>query len=249
MRRDRRRGAGARRVPRASWRGARCCAVARTSFPSSAWSAATSPARPGRSIASTARSPASRCRPGCVESEPVRPAALQPGDQGRDRARREHHDRRDGAGSLGAAVARRAREAESGSSTDAGATSRATAESSSPTRSSSSAAIAADARSAHRRSAHARQLALLAGRPLRSPGRSQPSFDKQPLRDYLDGERRAGRWNGEHPPPPLPAEVVDATSARYLDAYPPHHGPARSTGDRLHVNFAAKDSSSSPSRR
>ncbi len=51
------------------------------------------------------------------------------------------------------------------------------------------------------------------------PGGSQPSYDKQPLRDYLDGERRAGRWNGEAPPPPLPSEVVSATSARYLDAY------------------------------
>ncbi|HEV8214649.1 MAG TPA: phosphoribosylaminoimidazolesuccinocarboxamide synthase [Gemmatimonadaceae bacterium] len=51
------------------------------------------------------------------------------------------------------------------------------------------------------------------------PGRSQPSFDKQPLRDYLDAERRAGRWNGEAPPPPLPPEVVHATSARYLDAF------------------------------
>ncbi len=38
------------------------------------------------------------------------------------------------------------------------------------------------------------------------PGRTQPSFDKQPLRDYLDGLRRAGRWNGEAPPPPLPAK-------------------------------------------
>jgi phosphoribosylaminoimidazole-succinocarboxamide synthase len=51
------------------------------------------------------------------------------------------------------------------------------------------------------------------------PGGPQPSFDKQPLRDYLDAERRAGRWNGEAPPPRLPAHVVDATSARYLDAY------------------------------
>ena len=51
------------------------------------------------------------------------------------------------------------------------------------------------------------------------PGRPQPSFDKQPLRDYLDGERKAGRWNGEAPPPTLPQEVVDATSARYLEAY------------------------------
>jgi phosphoribosylaminoimidazole-succinocarboxamide synthase len=51
------------------------------------------------------------------------------------------------------------------------------------------------------------------------PGRGQPSFDKQPLRDYLDAERRAGRWTGEYPAPPLPAEVVLATSTRYLDAF------------------------------
>jgi phosphoribosylaminoimidazole-succinocarboxamide synthase len=51
------------------------------------------------------------------------------------------------------------------------------------------------------------------------PGRGQPSFDKQPLRDYLDGERRAGRWNGDAPAPPLPAAVVDATSERYLEAF------------------------------
>jgi phosphoribosylaminoimidazole-succinocarboxamide synthase len=51
------------------------------------------------------------------------------------------------------------------------------------------------------------------------PGGSQPSFDKQPLRDYLDGERRAGRWNGNYPPPVLPQEVIEATSERYLDIY------------------------------
>ena len=51
------------------------------------------------------------------------------------------------------------------------------------------------------------------------PGRSQPSFDKQPLRDYLAEIKRAGHWNGEAPPPPLPDEVVAATSARYLEAY------------------------------
>jgi phosphoribosylaminoimidazole-succinocarboxamide synthase len=61
------------------------------------------------------------------------------------------------------------------------------------------------------------------------PGQPQPSFDKQPLRDYLDGERRAGRWNGEAPPPPLPASVVDATSQRYLEAY------RRVTGSELKV--------------
>ena len=52
-----------------------------------------------------------------------------------------------------------------------------------------------------------------------APGRSQPSFDKQPLRDYLDSERHAGRWSGDYPAPPLPDHVVHATSTRYLDAY------------------------------
>jgi phosphoribosylaminoimidazole-succinocarboxamide synthase len=51
------------------------------------------------------------------------------------------------------------------------------------------------------------------------PGRSQPSFDKQPLRDYLSALKAKGGWNGESPPPPLPQEVIDATSARYVDAY------------------------------
>ncbi len=51
------------------------------------------------------------------------------------------------------------------------------------------------------------------------PGQGQPSFDKQPLRDYLDAERAAGRWNGEAPPPPLPDSVITATSQRYLAVY------------------------------
>jgi len=59
------------------------------------------------------------------------------------------------------------------------------------------------------------------------PGRGQPSFDKQPLRDYLDGLRRAGSWDGQAPPPPLPWEVVRATSVRYQDAF------LRITGDPL----------------
>ncbi len=51
------------------------------------------------------------------------------------------------------------------------------------------------------------------------PGRTQPSFDKQPLRDYLASLRAAGSWDGEAPPPRLPADVVEATSRRYLEAY------------------------------
>jgi phosphoribosylaminoimidazole-succinocarboxamide synthase len=47
------------------------------------------------------------------------------------------------------------------------------------------------------------------------PGRTPPSFDKQPLRDYLDGLD----WDKSPPPPPLPPEVVSATRDRYVEAY------------------------------
>jgi len=52
-----------------------------------------------------------------------------------------------------------------------------------------------------------------------APGRTQPSFDKQPLRDYLASLKAAAKWDGEAPPPSLPAEVVEATSQRYLEAF------------------------------
>lgn len=47
------------------------------------------------------------------------------------------------------------------------------------------------------------------------PGSTPPSFDKQPLRDWLDGLD----WDKTPPPPPLPAEVVEATRARYVEAF------------------------------
>ena len=47
------------------------------------------------------------------------------------------------------------------------------------------------------------------------PGITPPSFDKQPVRDYLE----TLTWDKTPPPPPLPAEVVNATSARYIEAY------------------------------
>lgn len=52
-----------------------------------------------------------------------------------------------------------------------------------------------------------------------TPGKGQPSFDKQPLRDYLAGLKKQGKWNGEAPPPALPKDVVQATSERYREAY------------------------------
>ena len=51
------------------------------------------------------------------------------------------------------------------------------------------------------------------------PGAAQPSFDKQPVRDYLAGLRDEGIWNGQAPPPPLPAEVVESTAQRYRHIY------------------------------
>ena len=47
------------------------------------------------------------------------------------------------------------------------------------------------------------------------PGRAQPSFDKQYVRDYLE---RIG-WNKQPPGPELPSEVVAATRAKYREAY------------------------------
>ncbi len=48
-----------------------------------------------------------------------------------------------------------------------------------------------------------------------SPGTSPPSFDKQPVRDYLEELD----WDKAPPPPPLPADVVAATHDRYVEAY------------------------------
>jgi phosphoribosylaminoimidazole-succinocarboxamide synthase len=47
-----------------------------------------------------------------------------------------------------------------------------------------------------------------------APGQSPPSFDKQYVRDWLEGTR----WDKSSPPPPLPADVVEETRARYLEA-------------------------------
>ena len=51
------------------------------------------------------------------------------------------------------------------------------------------------------------------------PGRTQTSYDKQVLRDWLTGPDSGWDRSGDRPPPPLPAEVVDLTRARYVEAY------------------------------
>ncbi len=50
---------------------------------------------------------------------------------------------------------------------------------------------------------------------LYEPGREQPSFDKQYVRDWLD----ASGWNRKPPAPVLPPDVVERTSQKYRDAY------------------------------
>ncbi len=55
------------------------------------------------------------------------------------------------------------------------------------------------------------------------PGHDQPSFDKQPLRDWLE----TLDWGKQPPGPQLPPEIVEATSLRYLEAY------RRITGEEL----------------
>ncbi len=48
-----------------------------------------------------------------------------------------------------------------------------------------------------------------------APGKAQPSFDKQFVREYLE----TLGWNKQPPAPPLPTEIVEATTQRYLQAY------------------------------
>ena len=48
-----------------------------------------------------------------------------------------------------------------------------------------------------------------------SPGHSQPSFDKQFVRDWLE----SAKWDKNSPPPALPADVVSKTRAKYVEAY------------------------------
>lgn len=52
-----------------------------------------------------------------------------------------------------------------------------------------------------------------------APGRPQASFDKQYVRDWLTSPASGWDRASDAPPPPLPAEVVEATRARYVQAY------------------------------
>lgn len=58
------------------------------------------------------------------------------------------------------------------------------------------------------------------------PGRPQPAFDKQYVRDWLSSAESGWDRRGEAPPPALPAAVVERTRAKYVEAY------ERLTGER-----------------
>jgi phosphoribosylaminoimidazole-succinocarboxamide synthase len=51
------------------------------------------------------------------------------------------------------------------------------------------------------------------------PGRPQPSFDKQYVRDWLTSPESGWDRASEQPPPPLPERVVEQTRAKYIEAY------------------------------
>jgi phosphoribosylaminoimidazole-succinocarboxamide synthase len=51
------------------------------------------------------------------------------------------------------------------------------------------------------------------------PGRVQPSYDKQYVRDWLTSPASGWDRSSDEPPPPLPQEVVEQTRARYVEAY------------------------------
>jgi phosphoribosylaminoimidazole-succinocarboxamide synthase len=51
------------------------------------------------------------------------------------------------------------------------------------------------------------------------PGKAQPSYDKQYVRDWLTSAESGWDKSSDLPPPPLPADVVDRTRSRYVEAY------------------------------
>ena len=93
------------------------------------------------------------------------------------------------------------------------------------------------------RGADARLVALLAGRGLRATGANPPSYDKQFVRDWLEEVRIDGKpWDKTPPAPPLPAEVVAKTAAKYA--------PGRRAADALSgLGRRVRRARRSPARR
>ena len=151
---------------------------------------------------------------------PHRAPHLHAGDEGRDGARREHQLRDDGGRSWGASGRRRRVGPAWRSTPGPGRTPR-REESSWPTRSSSSGS--ATGGSCWIDEALTPDSSRFWPRDGFAPGRSQPSFDKQFVRDYLESLR----WNKQPPGPELPPEVVARTLAKYVEAFERLRGQAR----------------------
>ena len=91
-----------------------------------------------------------------------------------------------------------------------------------------------------------------------APGRGQPSLDKQPVRDFL---QQLPDWKKQYPPPPLPPDVVAATSERYRDLFrrltgtalddfePPRFGPRETSDDSETVPATATAALNPPRSR
>ena len=202
-RRDPRPGARPGAAPEPDRRPRHAGAAHRRRCRSSAWCAATSPARPGRSTGRAAPWPASRCRRAWWRATRLEPPIFSPAtkaETGHDENVTFDHDggrARDGGGRGGCATpASRVYEAGRDHAAARGI-------------------IIADTKfefgtrpgrhpAPDRRGADARLLPVLAGRPL--PAGPRPAELRQAAAARLPGRcsRRQGEWNGEAPPPPLP---------------------------------------------
>ena len=76
-------------------------------------------------------------------------------------------------------------------------------------------------------------------RPTYEAGVVQPSFDKQFVRNWLTGPESGWDRDGDTPPPALPPHIVDATRARYIEAYERISGLSLRRLDRLTAMTAA----------
>ena len=140
-------------------------------------------------------------------------ADLHARDEGADRPRREHRPGRRGRARRRGAL-RRGRAADARALPLRRRARAASAGSSSPTRSSSSGSTARAASSSPTRPS--RPTPRASGRPTAtSPAGAQPSYDKQFVRDYCE----ALGWDKTYPGPELPADVVEGTRARYIEAF------------------------------
>ena len=199
----------------------RCSFARPTSCRSSASFAAISPARAGRTIGERARSAASRCRPGLRECEQLPEPIFTPATKA-ETGHDENISFEQMCSAVGRGTADELRDRRASTSIAGRPSTLPAAASSSPTRSSNGAGCRSG------------ELILIdevltpdSSRfwPADSyePGRSQPSFDKQFVRDWLE----TTTWDKNSPPPALPADVVAKTQAEVPGGGRAAHGSCR----------------------